>query len=99
MSVNYFGANFKQDINNIYITKSDLPLLIPKINNSAQSLLVALLLKTLNQSPSLINVSVWRTFFGVLDTIPVRFVILLVQINVPIRYKYINVEITNANDD
>lgn len=49
-----FGANATQDSQFLYIQKSDLPKLIPSINNRADSLLTALLLQ------------VWDEFEGLL---------------------------------
>lgn len=42
-----FGVNASQDGQNLFIDKSDLPLLTPSANNTAESLLVAILLKAL----------------------------------------------------
>lgn len=42
-----FGANAKQDISKIYINKVDLPGLTANSNNSAESLLIALLLQAI----------------------------------------------------
>lgn len=41
----FFGVNAKQDANYLYIQKSDLILLIPRVNNTAESLFIALLLQ------------------------------------------------------
>ncbi|WP_414587405.1 hypothetical protein [Scytonema sp. PCC 10023] len=96
----FFGNNFRQDANFIYITKSDLPLFDSKPNNTAESLFVALLLRALiyeaNDLLSLIYIYRWRTYFVVAKK-PVCVNILVIEVNVPAKYKYVNVEIINAN--
>jgi hypothetical protein len=98
----FFGNHFKQDANNIYITKSDLPSLTPEFNNTAESLFIALLLRTLiyesNDFISLIKISHWGTSFVIINQIPFRLTVLVIEINVPAKYKYVKTEIINAND-
>lgn len=49
-----FGANAVQDSQSLTIHKSDLPRLTPLINNTAESLLVALLLQAWNEFEGLL---------------------------------------------
>jgi hypothetical protein len=44
-----FGTNAMQDNQSLVIRKSDLPLLTPSLNNTASSLLVAILLQAWNE--------------------------------------------------
>lgn len=93
-----FGLNFRQDIKNLYINKSDLPLLIPSKNNTPESLFVAVLLRIImyeaRDITALVNGYVWKTLF----VKPFRLTELVVEINVPAKYKYVDVEIINASD-
>lgn len=59
----FFGVNARQDLNNIYINKADLIGLEPHSNNTAESLLVALLLRQKDyESNSLIS-TVYTSLF------------------------------------
>jgi hypothetical protein len=49
-----FGANATQDNQSLVIRKSDLPGLTPSSNNTAESLLVAILLQTWNEFEGLL---------------------------------------------
>jgi hypothetical protein len=77
--------------------------LIPKSSNSAESLFVALLLRVLisesNDFISLVNVYKWGTFFEIINEVPLVCTVLVVSVNVPAKYKYVNTEIVNANND
>jgi hypothetical protein len=83
------------------IAKQDLAV-IPS-TNTAESLFVALLLRILsygdNDLRSLINVYCWETFFTIIDNKPLIIIILVLEINLPVKYKYIDTEIINANND
>ncbi|MCC5640546.1 hypothetical protein LC593_32900 [Nostoc sp. CHAB 5844] len=61
----YFGNGARQDSNYLYIKKSDLTGLTPLVNNSAESLLIALLLKNLdmtNDVDDLITLTLFDTY-------------------------------------
>ena len=62
-----FGMNAVQDISHIIVEKSDIPLLIALANNTADSLLVGLLLKRLGvlqmNSVSNFNPNYYNTYF------------------------------------
>jgi len=63
----YFGINATQDENNLYINKGDLTGLTPLSNNSAESLLIALLLRNLDitsESDDLIMVELFDTYIS-----------------------------------
>jgi hypothetical protein len=49
-----FGTNAMQDNQSLVIRKSDLPLLTPSLNNTASSLLVAILLQAWNEFEGLL---------------------------------------------
>lgn len=98
----FFGIGFNQDTRYIYIKKADLPFLESTTNNTAQSLLVALLMRVMlyesNNLISLVNVYKWSTSFLKSQTEASILNTLIVEINVPVKYKYVNVEIVNANN-
>lgn len=61
--VRFFGEGFKQDSSKIYIQKNSLPLLTLSNNNTAESLLVALLLQIKQyESNSLISLATVEIF-------------------------------------
>ncbi len=97
----YFGFNAVQDLNYLVIAKQDLTLTLS--TNSAESLLVALLLRILtygeNSLSSLVNLYCWKRFFTIIDNKPLTIIKLILEINLHVKYKYIETEIINANDD
>lgn len=63
----YFGINVRQDNDYLYINKNDLTGLTPLVNNSAESLLIALLLRNLditNELDDLITVKLFDKYIS-----------------------------------
>ncbi|MGL5925486.1 hypothetical protein [Chroococcidiopsis sp.] len=80
----FFGIRARQDINYLYIQKSDLPLLAVSLSNTAESLLIALLLQVmLYESNSLISrvtVDAFKTEFATVNSRAVIRSILLIRL-------------------
>lgn len=58
----YFGNNASQDENYLYINKNDLAGLIPSINNTAESLLVALICRLIGVTDENVDVILANLF-------------------------------------
>lgn len=80
----FFGDNAKQNTTHLIIQKSDLPSLTPKLDNTAESLLIALLVRVMfYESNSLISTTVvtfFKTEFLNLNLVPITQSILLIQL-------------------
>lgn len=88
----FFGVNAKQDASYLYIQKSDLILLTPRVNNTAESLLVALLLRIKQyESNSLISrvlIELFKQEFIVVNSLPKVQNIFLVKLYGLATYEY-----------
>ncbi|MUL39340.1 hypothetical protein [Gloeocapsopsis dulcis] len=95
----FFGENAAQTATHLIIRKSDLPLITPSSNNTAESLVIALLLRVKdyesNDSISRISVELFKQEFIVKNNVTLLQSIILVNFRVTAQYLYL--EITNAD--
>ena len=86
----FFGASAKQTVTHIHIKKDELPELTPLINNSAESLIIALLLRVyLYESNSLlskITSEIWKVEFIRVGVQAYIRHILLIKLYLPLLY-------------
>lgn len=73
----YFGNNAIQDNNYLYIKKSDLIGLTPSINNTAESLLVALINRLINITDDYVDVISIRLFDTYINKNKITYTILI----------------------
>ncbi|MBE9191399.1 hypothetical protein IQ230_13795 [Gloeocapsopsis crepidinum LEGE 06123] len=96
----FFGVNAKQDNNYLYINKADLAALTANANNTAESLLIALLLQIKEyESNSLLSsvvVEYWKTQFIKLQDYSIILNIFVVKLYALV--KFINYESQNASE-
>lgn len=95
----FFGINTKQTTTHVYINKADLPDLNPKANNTAESLLVALLLREMQYESnfliSRIVIEKYKAEFASLSGKPVIVNTLLIRLYLLLNF--INYESQNAD--
>lgn len=88
----FFGQNSKQTATHIQIDKTSLPLLTPNVNNSAESLLTALILHIIKYESSYnsrITVEVWKTEFVKREN--KNYVSTILLINGYVLVNYVNI--------
>lgn len=80
----FFGDNAKQTNTHLIIQKSDLPSLTPKLSNTAESLLLAIILRVmLYESNSIISkttVTFFKTEFLKVNLVPIIQTILIINL-------------------
>ena len=98
--VRFFGLNARQNANSLFINKSDLPLLTARLFNTAESLLIAILLQVekyeSNSITSNIVVTFWKTGIQERNNQRYKRIIYLVILNAILKYN--RFESIKAND-